>query len=351
MILLKLLRKYFIPHRENDYKPHFFREASVLTISFVIIFFFLVALLQGFILTRTEFFSAIVPSVLVDLANQNREENKLPTLFINPVLQEVARAKANDMAKNEYFAHTSPEGITPWHWFREAGYTFSFAGENLAVNFSDSFDVTQAWMVSPLHRANILNLNFTEIGIATAKGMYRGRETTFVVQVFGKPAPAPAKPLALSNSPESANTSLESKEEVKSTEGTVSAAPSDGASLAPLGRGETLEKNDSLKTLVGDDMFVAVQNLDQASLQEPEAKTPVTYASWLSKVLSSPKTMLTYFYVFLAVLILIALILMVFVEIRQQHPLHILYGFFLLLLIGALVYSEKAILLSQVLVI
>src|SRR3989344_6240879 len=139
--MLKLMKNYFIPNRKNDYKPHFFRKASVLGLAFVIIFFFLVSLLGGFVLTKTDFLAAIVPEVLVDLANQSREDNKLPPLAFSPVLEEVAAAKANDMAAKGYFAHTSPEGITPWHWFREAGYGVSFAGGNLAVNFSDSFDV------------------------------------------------------------------------------------------------------------------------------------------------------------------------------------------------------------------
>jgi uncharacterized protein YkwD len=44
--------------------------------------------------------------------------------------------KANDMATLSYFAHTSPSGLTPWHWFAKANYVFSYAGENLAIDFS-----------------------------------------------------------------------------------------------------------------------------------------------------------------------------------------------------------------------
>ena len=42
--------------------------------------------------------------------------------------------KADDMAAKSYFAHTSPEGIDPWHWFAQVGYKFTYAGENLAVH-------------------------------------------------------------------------------------------------------------------------------------------------------------------------------------------------------------------------
>jgi len=332
------MKNYFIPNRKNDYKPHFFRKASVLGLAFVIVFFFLVSLLGGFVLTKTDFLAAIVPEVLVDLTNQNREDNKLPPLAISPVLQGVAAAKANDMAAKGYFAHTSPEGITPWHWFRKAGYAFSFAGENLAVNFSDSFDVTRAWMISPGHRANILNLSFTEIGIAMAKGMYRGKETIFVVQVFGRPAALvittqpmqdSSRIVASLSQPSSARPQ---SEETESVAGAVSAAP--------------LE--DNLETVIVDDMFIAVENLEYTALQETGVSTPAPHASLLDKFLSSPRTMLMYAYAFLGGLILVALLLMVFVEIRHQHPLHIFYGLFLLALIGTLVWSQKAILLSQV---
>ena len=59
------------------------------------------------------------------------------------------------------------------------------------MNFSDSQDVTNAWMNSPEHRANILSGDFTQIGIATAAGIYEGHETTYVVEEFGAPSAAP----------------------------------------------------------------------------------------------------------------------------------------------------------------
>ena len=70
------------------------------------------------------------------------------------------------MAQKGYFAHVSPEGLTPWYWLGEVGYTFSHAGENLAVNFAEPEEVVDAWMNSLAHRTNILNGNFQEIGIA-----------------------------------------------------------------------------------------------------------------------------------------------------------------------------------------
>ena len=94
------------------------------------------------------------------------------------------------MVLKGYFSHTSPEGLSPWHWLTEVGYQFESAGENLAVNFYDSKIVHDAWMNSPAHRENILKGKYTEIGIGMAWGQHKGREALFVVQFFGKPAEA-----------------------------------------------------------------------------------------------------------------------------------------------------------------
>ena len=133
------------------------------------------------------FLASISPDSLLVLANKDRESRGLMALENNSVLAQAALMKANHMAENGYFAHTSPDNISPWHWLKEAGYEFSCAGENLAVNFSDSVKLHQAWIDSPNHRANIINYNFTQVGIASAKGIYKGREAVFVVQFFGQP--------------------------------------------------------------------------------------------------------------------------------------------------------------------
>src|SRR4029077_4956173 len=106
---------------------------------------------------------AVVAAVLVDLANTDRTQNGLGQLATSSVLQKAAQLKADDMAARSYFSHNTPDGKTPWTFFKEAGYNFHYAGENLAVYFSDSDEVEKAWMNSSLHRANILSDKFTEI--------------------------------------------------------------------------------------------------------------------------------------------------------------------------------------------
>ncbi|MFM7089002.1 MAG: CAP domain-containing protein, partial [Candidatus Paceibacterota bacterium] len=131
--------------------------------------------------------AAVLPSVLTQETNEKRIENALPQLSTNPLLVEAAEMKARDMAARGYFSHDTPEGKTPWYWLDQVGYTYVYAGENLAVNFNESSDVTQAWMNSPSHRDNIIKDHYTEIGIATAVGLYKGKEAVFVVQFFGTP--------------------------------------------------------------------------------------------------------------------------------------------------------------------
>ena len=180
--------------------------------------------------------AAVVSAILVDLANEDRTENELNTLTLNPTLVAVAQAKANDMAEKGYFAHTSPEGRDPWYWFNAEGYEYRNAGENLAVDFSDSGDIEKAWMSSPKHRENILNEKYTEIGIAMAEGTYEGHPTTFVVQVFGTPIASaagvsPAKNVIPDEPTELAVTTVSANEQVLGSS-TPFVDPKESATLA-----------------------------------------------------------------------------------------------------------------------
>lgn len=112
--------------------------------------------------------SPVTADKLIELTNQARADNGLNTLLINSLLIESAQGKSNDMLAKNYFAHTSPEGVTPWDWFVGVGYDYIYAGENLAKNYATAEAMFNAWMNSPTHRANILSENYREIGIAIA---------------------------------------------------------------------------------------------------------------------------------------------------------------------------------------
>lgn len=181
--------KHFIPHKKNDYRPHILRMHNIRNIIMLVIFLeifsFLIPTLTH--INRTENMATVLPAVLADLTNQERQSQNLQTLTVNPILNKAAEMKAMDMAQYGYFAHTSPEGKTPWYWLKQVGYQYQYAGENLAVNFSDSKDVTIAWMNSPTHKANIEKGNYTEVGTGIANGIYEGKKTIFVAQLYANP--------------------------------------------------------------------------------------------------------------------------------------------------------------------
>lgn len=184
IITLKL-KVLFIPCEENKYRPKF------LTSNFLYYYAILLLILKISIIPffaffpNNIFFADINEATLVELVNQTRAYFGLHPLRVNPLLENTAYLKVNDMFKNDYFAHNSPRGITPWFWFQKAGYNYKFAGENLAIGFLDSAQVHQAWLDSPSHRNIILSPNYNEIGIAVLKGEFQGKEVPIVVQHFG----------------------------------------------------------------------------------------------------------------------------------------------------------------------
>ncbi len=182
------LHSYVFPHKGNDYKPHIFSTKGV-----AIVLLFL-ALVEGAVIFDTkviqrngEFTASVLPAVLAGLTNNDRTANGLTTLTLDSDLAAAAQLKANDMAANGYFAHVSPTGKTPWYWLGKVGYQYTYAGENLAVNFDDSKAVEDAWMASPTHHANIVKPQYTRVGYGIASGIYEGKQTTFVVQLLATP--------------------------------------------------------------------------------------------------------------------------------------------------------------------
>ena len=123
---------------------------------------------------------------LIVLSNKERAAADLPELHVNDKLSTAAYQKALDMLANNYFAHTSPDGVTPWFWIDQEKYQYIYAGENLAINFLTPQVTHVAWMKSESHRENILNPHFDEVGIALARGVMNGKEAVIVVQMFGK---------------------------------------------------------------------------------------------------------------------------------------------------------------------
>ncbi len=189
------LHHHFLPHTYPPVKPgdkhhraHLISNKSLFVYFQILlvfgIFTFVFKPKSGQILGTITF----TPVQIVALSNAERVQNGLSVLKINPLLQKAAEEKAADMIANDYWAHYSPSGKSPWVFITGAGYKYVYAGENLARDFEDAGEVVQAWMDSPSHRANLLDKNFGEIGVAVRDGKLGGREGILVVQMFGSSA-------------------------------------------------------------------------------------------------------------------------------------------------------------------
>ena len=186
------LKHWLVAHRKNDHRPHLIRRTGLIAIAVLII------AIQGaaFIATPAAahhgsvlaYATDINASELLTLTNQQRAANNLPALHLDQRLVQSATLKAADMFANNYWAHVSPSGVQPWYWFSQAGYSYTYAGENLAKDFDTAAGVMDGWMNSPGHRANILNANYADVGFAVENGSLVGGQTTLVVAHYGATA-------------------------------------------------------------------------------------------------------------------------------------------------------------------
>lgn len=189
------LHNWFIPHKDTHKKAHLLSwEGFVIYILFFILLqvsFSIVSYTKPGILGIS---GNVDQKILIDLTNQERQKMGLSAVRENAALDKAAALKAQNMFAENYWAHFAPSGKTPWDFILGAGYKFTFAGENLAKNFSNSDDVVKAWMASPTHRDNLLNSKYQDIGIAVEEGILNGQKTILVVQEFGSTSALSAKP-------------------------------------------------------------------------------------------------------------------------------------------------------------
>jgi len=120
-----------------------------------------------------------------ELTNQERKKKELAPLVLSPALNKLARAHSENMARQEKMDHTL-DGKSPFDRMRDAGYRFTKAGENVGAGEEGTKieAIVQAWMNSEGHKANILNPDYTEIGV----GIGRTKDgQLYFTQVFARP--------------------------------------------------------------------------------------------------------------------------------------------------------------------
>lgn len=181
------LKLAVIPHKENHYRPHLVRRYGLL-----IVFAFVVAFQAGYNFFSTGAILGEATTIdtveLFEQTNEERKKHAIKPLQFDERLSEAAHLKAQDMFSRQYWAHTAPDGTTPWYWLKEVDYRYAYAGENLAKDFRSDQGVLAAWMNSNEHRQNVLNTRFSQVGFAVVDGVLNGKATTLIVGLYGAPA-------------------------------------------------------------------------------------------------------------------------------------------------------------------
>ena len=360
----KWFHRHFIPSHVNGFQPYFLRLKIAAGILGLVLGVEALYLAQTFlVLPNSDYFAAVFATVLVEQTNQSRMTENLSSLSVNTTLERAAQLKANDMASKSYFAHNSPDGKTPWYWFEAVGYDYAAAGENLAVNFSDSKDISEAWMHSPTHRANIMNGNYTEIGIATARGEYKGKDAIFVVQELGRPSLIARQLDTASGTARSIQEMIVTATHTTPTPVTIKLPTLTTQPALPPKPNTKLEQN----VVEGRELVLTPTNTSATPKSLPStivagAETqklaipvypvnlPILERSHVSKLdllLASPRQATSTIYLILAAIILFALGLAVFIKIRVQYPHIIANGILLVAILLSLVVLNQALGFTQ----
>lgn len=226
MNLPKKIKDYLLPHPEGLHRAKLIKHSTLAYyIGFFVSLSIFLNIFPKFGKNVFGFTSYITKDEIINVTNSERSNASLGTLTEDARLSAAAYKKAEDMFANNYWAHTSPQGKTPWDFILSVGYDYIYAGENLAKDFVYAEDAMKAWMNSPTHKANIVNPNYKNIGVAVVKGNMNDEEIVLVVQMFGTEPPVasgslsgnqntPTQALEILPTPEIGGASLETVKQV-----------------------------------------------------------------------------------------------------------------------------------------
>ncbi|MGL5080178.1 MAG: CAP domain-containing protein [Microcoleaceae cyanobacterium] len=131
---------------------------------------------------------AVFINRVLELTNDYRAQNAVSPLTLNAQLINAAETHSENMAVQDFFSHTGADGSSVGDRAQAAGYSSSFLGENIAAGYSTPESVVAGWINSSGHRANILNANFTELGVGYAyldNDLGTVNYNSYWTQVFG----------------------------------------------------------------------------------------------------------------------------------------------------------------------
>lgn len=184
-------KDFFVPHDGNNWCPQaihpqrimFYATSAIITKILVVIF---VLGLPSIAWLSPDVIGNYVKDI-IRLTNEERKNVLVAPLSEDSHLSQAAYAKAEDMLVKSYFSHTGPDGKKLADWLKEYGYRYSVAGENLAVGFSDAKEVVNAWKESKTHYANMIDPDFSQIGVGVVVGNFENENTMLAAQYFGYP--------------------------------------------------------------------------------------------------------------------------------------------------------------------
>lgn len=178
-----------MPHKANQYRPHLVRRYGLTAVMIAVVGMqigYNVSVAGNVLGEQT---ASLTAQHLLDATNKERIADGKSLLKRNEQLSRAASLKAQDMLQKQYWAHSAPDGVTPWKWFQDIGYQYSLAGENLARDFKSAGETVSAWMASPQHKANVLGA-YSDVGFAIASGKLEGKDATIIVALYGSPVGA-----------------------------------------------------------------------------------------------------------------------------------------------------------------
>ena len=109
---------------------------------------------------------------VIELTNIERTKYNLQPLKLSDSLCKSAQEHADDMYTNNYFSHVSQDGRTMSDRIEKYTSSYGYKGENIALGYSTPEEVVKGWMSSEGHRNNILNKNYTDIGVGYNNGYW-----------------------------------------------------------------------------------------------------------------------------------------------------------------------------------
>ncbi len=266
------LKDLFIPYAGNDYKPQalhpqriFFHALSAILIKVLVVGFVIIIPISAWLTPDVLLEQA---EKIIELTNKIRQSVGVQLLVENNLLTQAAYNKAEDMILNQYFAHIGPDKKTVSDWLAGVNYKYAIAGENLAMGFSGAEEVVNGWIRSQTHYANMVDPDFSEIGVGMLSGLYENYDTTLVAQFFGSSQSAVFSAAAEKKS----NTAQKQEEQI----------PLGGNSIQPVVQGEKEEK--SVPPLVTPVLiypakgFLTSQNLIEVQVFAPETEEVIVYS-------------------------------------------------------------------------